>query len=110
MFSLNAFRDGWDIGFVFFGLHLVFLGYVLFRSGAIPKWLGILVLIGGVSYLIDYGGQILLINFKPIVSLIFGWGEALFMIWLIVWGGKGAKAGSQTSGVSDFTRDDSSGR
>ena len=91
MLSLNAFRNVWDFGFIFFGLHLVFLGYVLFKSSSIPKWLGILVLIGGVSYLIDYFGKILFINFNSVVSLIFGWGEALFMIWLIFWGGKKQK-------------------
>jgi hypothetical protein len=91
MLSLNAFRNVWDFGFIFFGLHLLFLGYVVFKSGSIPKWLGILVLVCGVSYLIDYFGKILFINFNPIVSLIFGWGEALFMIWLIFWGGKQQK-------------------
>jgi hypothetical protein len=90
--SLKAFRDGWDVGFVFFGLHLAFLGYVLFKSSSIPKWLGILVFIGGVSYLIDYCGQILLVNFNPIASMIFGWGEAIFMLWLIFRGGKQKKS------------------
>lgn len=95
--SLDAFRDSWDVGFVFFGLHLTFLGYVLYKSRSIPKWLGILVLIGGVSYLIDYGGQILFADFKPIVSMIFGWGEAIFMFWLILRGGKQNKSAAELS-------------
>jgi len=90
--SLKAFRDGWDVGFVFFGLHLVFLGYVLFKSSSIPKWLGILVFIGGVSYLIDYCGRILVVNFTPFASMLFGWGEAIFMFWLIFRGGKQKKS------------------
>jgi hypothetical protein len=91
MLSLNAFHNVWDVGFIFFGLHLVFLGVVVFKSSSIPRWLGILVVISGISYLIDYFGKILFINFNPNVSLIFGWGEAIFMIWLIFWGGKQPK-------------------
>jgi hypothetical protein len=89
---LNAFRDVWDLGYVFFGLHLVFLGWVLFESGVIPKWLGILVLIGGISYLIDYTSKILFVDFYPNISLIFGWGELVFMLWLLIRGGKERKS------------------
>ena len=39
---------------VFFGLWLVPLGYLAYKSaGWFPKWLGILLVIGGVCYLID---------------------------------------------------------
>jgi len=92
MLSLNAFRNVWDVGYVFFGLHLLLLGIVLFQSRSIPKWLGILVLLGGASYLIDYGGKIILVNFKPFASLIFGFDEAIFMVWLLFWGGKQPKS------------------
>jgi hypothetical protein len=85
---LNNFRDGWDVGYVFFGLHLTFLGWVLFKSGVIPKWLGALVLIGGISYLVDYGSKILFVGFYPNISLIFGWTELIFMVWLLLRGGK----------------------
>jgi hypothetical protein len=88
---LNAFRDGWDMGYVFFGLHLAFLGWILFKSGVIPKWLGILVLVGGISYLVDYISKILFVGFYPNISLIFGWGELIFMVWLLFWGGKERK-------------------
>lgn len=39
---------------VYFGLWLVPMGYLAYRSaGMFPKWLGILVVIGGVCYLVD---------------------------------------------------------
>jgi hypothetical protein len=85
---LNAFHDVWDMGYVFFGLHLALLGWVLFKSGAIPKWVGAIVLMGGISYLVDYVSKILLVGFAPNVSLIFGWGELIFMFWLFLRGGK----------------------
>jgi hypothetical protein len=39
---------------VFFGLWLVPLGYLAYKSsGLLPKWLGVLLIVGGVCYLID---------------------------------------------------------
>ena len=39
---------------VFFGLWLVPLGYLAYKSsGLFPKWLGVLLVIGGVCYLVD---------------------------------------------------------
>jgi hypothetical protein len=38
---------------VFFGLWLVPLGYLAWRSGLFPRWLGALLVTGGVCYLVD---------------------------------------------------------
>jgi hypothetical protein len=39
---------------VFFGLWLMPLGYLVYKSlGMFPKWLGVLLIIGGVGYVID---------------------------------------------------------
>jgi hypothetical protein len=38
---------------VFFGLWLVPLGYLAYRSNLFPKWLGVLLVAGGVCYLVD---------------------------------------------------------
>jgi len=38
---------------VFFGLWLVPLGYLTSRSGLFPKWLGVVLVLGGVCYLVD---------------------------------------------------------
>lgn len=88
MLLLNAFRDTWDVGYVFFGIHLALLGIVAYRSGFIPKVFGILLLVGGISYLVDYLGLLLFPDFNLRVSFVFGWGEAIFMFWLLIWGGK----------------------
>ena len=38
---------------VFFGLWLVPLGYLAYKSGLFPKWLGVLLIVGGACYLVD---------------------------------------------------------
>ncbi|WP_177165275.1 DUF4386 domain-containing protein [Methanococcoides vulcani] len=88
MLYINAFSDGWAIGLVFFGLHLAFLGYLVFKSDYIPRILGILLIVAGLSYLIDNFGKFLFPSFDVAISLVLGWGELLFMFWLLLKGGK----------------------
>ena len=38
---------------VFFGLWLVPLGYLAYISGLFPKWLGIILIVGGICYIVD---------------------------------------------------------
>jgi len=88
MLLLNAFRDTWDVGYIFFGLHLTFLGIVAYKSGFVPKVFGVLLLAAGISYLIDYVSLILFPELGLGVSFIFGYGEVIFMFWLLIRGGK----------------------
>ena len=92
---LNAFNDIWAIGLVVFGLHLLVLGYLIFKSGFIPKILGILVIIASLGYLIVNLGNLLLPNHQNSIAII----ESVFMapmvigemglaIWLLIKGGK----------------------
>mgnify|MGYP001814592873 CR=1 FL=1 len=95
MLLLSAFRDTWDVGYVFFGIHLALLGIVAFRSGFIPKVIGIILLLAGMSYLIDYVGWMLFPDLSLGVSFIFGYGELIFMVWLLIWGGKKGLSSSE---------------
>ena len=88
MLSLGAFSDGWDIGIVFFGLHLVLLGYLIFKSGCIPRILGVLLVVAGLGYLIDSFVVFLLPNQEVTIAMFTFIGELLFMFWLLLQGGK----------------------
>lgn len=50
---LDMHHDGYLIAQIFFGLWLVPLGYLVYRSGMFPKALGIVLIVAGVSYLLD---------------------------------------------------------
>ncbi len=43
----SEFQYGWSVAFFFFSIHLVLLGYLVFKSGYIPKMIGILLIING---------------------------------------------------------------
>jgi hypothetical protein len=88
MLAFKAFEDTWDVGYIFFGLHLAFLGVVVFRSGFVPKVIGVILSAAGLSYLVDYLALLLFPQLGLGISFIFGWGELIFMLWLIIWGGK----------------------
>ncbi len=89
---LNAHNYGILIGQVFFGLHLFFLGYLLFKSDYFPSILGVLLVFSSAGYLIESFGNFLLPNYEEIFSwivLVLGIiGELPFMVWLLVKGVK----------------------
>jgi hypothetical protein len=50
---LGTFRDDWSIDLVLFGIHLILLGCLIYRSGYIPRVLGILLIFDGSGWLVD---------------------------------------------------------
>jgi hypothetical protein len=88
MLSIKSFDDVWAIGYIFFGLHLAFLGYLAVKSGFISRIISYLILIAGISYLIDYFSKFLLPEHALQTAMIFGWGEVIFMVWLVIKGNK----------------------
>ncbi len=48
---LSAQRSGYALGMVFFGLYLAVLGYLVYRSGFLPRILGILSVVAALGYL-----------------------------------------------------------
>jgi len=95
MLYLNAFNNTWLVGLVFFGLHLFVLGYLIFKSGYIPKILGILLMIASVGYLTDSFANFLLPNYMDyknlfliVVAVPGVIGELSLTFWLLLKGVK----------------------
>jgi len=86
MLSLHAFRDGWSFGFFFFAIHLIFLGCLVFRSGYIPKLVGICLVIAGSGYLVNTLQPFLFPNAAIGYITITYFGELVFMFWLLIRG------------------------
>ena len=70
-----------------FGFHLLLLGYLVYRSGFMPKILGILLIVGSVGYLAQSYGHILAPQYDGILSTIVIVlsipGELAFTIYLL---------------------------
>ncbi len=82
MASIASFDNGWDMSLAIFGLHLLGLGYLLFRSADFPRFLGVLVVIAGGGYLADSFARILVPDFAFTFSVFTFVGEALLIVWL----------------------------
>jgi hypothetical protein len=80
--SVQAFRNGWDLALAIFGLHLVGLGGLLFRSPDFPRFVGGLVVLAGAGYLVDSFGRILVPGYALTISTVTFVGEALLIAWL----------------------------
>jgi hypothetical protein len=86
---LTAFEDGVLIDYVFFSLHLFFLGYLVFKSGYIPRILGVLLIIGSFGYLTQSLTSFLFPSYEAIVSQFivpFQISELVFFLWLLIKG------------------------
>lgn len=51
--ALKIQTQGYAIGLVFFGIYCIIIGYLIFRTNYIPKLLGILYALAGVSYILN---------------------------------------------------------
>jgi hypothetical protein len=65
---LNDFNNIWLIGLLFFAFHLALLAYLVWKSSAVPKWLGVLLMIAAVGYVVDSFAQLLLPNYSDYES------------------------------------------
>ena len=86
---LDLHEHGVSIAGIFWGLWLFPMGYLVFKSGYIPRILGVLLIIAGFGYLLDFFTFFLLPNFYATINQITqftGWGELLLPLWLLIKG------------------------
>lgn len=78
------------IAYMFFGLYNFSLGCLVLRSTFLPRLLGVLLLITGVSWFMDSLMRILAISLGDVLSTVLTasavLGELTFLLWLLVMG------------------------
>jgi len=94
LMSLKMHSRGYSISGVFFGIYCVLIGYLVFKSGFLPRILGGLMVIGGVGYLTDSFAIFLsptLAVRLPDITVLGGIAELSLCLWLMVMGVNVAK-------------------
>jgi len=91
MFFLNLHDHGFGISEIFWGLWLLPLGLLVYRSGFFPRLLGVLLMLRCFAYVVESFTFFLVPHYGDIVHrwmrpLRFG--ELLFMFWLLIVGAK----------------------
>ncbi len=85
---LNAHADVVLIWGLFFGLHLMVFGYLVYNSRYIPRIMGVVLIITSLCYLTQSFGSILLPQYKGIFALVgyLAIIEIAFPLWLLIKG------------------------
>lgn len=89
--EIEAFGDLWSAGLGLFGVHLVLVGVLAWRSGYVPRWLGVLLVVAAGGYLFDSVAAILVGDTAPTIAEFTFLGEVLLAAWLLV---RGRRLGS----------------
>lgn len=91
MLFLDLHRYGYVIGWIF-GPWLFFLGVLVFKSGFLPRFLGVLLIAACFGYLADSITPLLLPSYEHVVGRIAAipltLGEPAFILWLLIVGAK----------------------
>jgi len=99
--SIGVYKAGWVTAQLFFGTWLFPLGYLVYRSGMLPRWLGVLLVLDGVAVMIWFLQALLLPDYPAIrypglvVSFI---AEVGLGLWLLFKGVKVVRAGPGATG------------
>ncbi len=88
--AIESHEFGFGLGLIFFGFTCLVHGYLLYRSGYFPKFLGILMYLAGAAYLVNSFAMIVAPSVEarlfPAILLPSLIGETAFCLWLIVKG------------------------
>ena len=88
LLSITLFERGFDIALVFFGFHCLAIGLLIYGSSFLPRFLGVLLVIAGLCYLISTFVNLVF----PVIALPFDIqllsyaAEVVLCLWLIVKG------------------------
>ena len=90
LLSLNIQSQGYAIGLVFFGFYCIIIGFVIYKTNAIPRIIGVLYAIAGVCYLINSFTMFLSKGFEnPMfvyLAIPIFIGELSVCLWLLIKG------------------------
>jgi len=90
LLSLNIQSQGYAIGLVFFGFYCILIGYVIFKTNAIPRIIGVAYAVAGLCYLINSFTMFLSKGFvNPLfiyLAIPIFFGELCLCLWLIIKG------------------------
>lgn len=89
--SITAHEYGFGIGLTFFGVSCLIDGYLIFTSGFLPRFLGIMIFLVGLCYLLNtfllifspkLEGSLFAMVFGPVIFI----GEFSMCLWLLIKG------------------------
>lgn len=90
VFALKLHNLGYNVSLVFFGFHCLLIGWLIARSGLLPRAIGGLLAIAGACYLVNSFAGVTVPGFA---SMLFPWillpgfvAELCLALWLLIFG------------------------
>ncbi len=101
LLAVNRYYNGLTITRLFWGGWLLPLGYLILKSGLLPRVLGGLLILGGLGYIVDVFGSLLVPGYAgsllpSIVTRPAALGEIGTCLWLLVVGVRSQRLGDET--------------
>lgn len=94
---LASFRYGWAFSLIVFGVHLALAGYLIYRSGYMPKILGVLIGLMGIGWIVyelrPYLYPEANVGWIPLAGFV----ELLLPLWLLIMGCRIKAPGTEAS-------------
>ena len=84
--AVDSFNFQFAFGLTVFGVYVVILGLLVIKSGYIPTWLGVVLVIDGAGWIVMEAGPYLLPQVNLGFLIVTSFGELLLLAWLIGWG------------------------
>lgn len=96
LFYIVQYDNGMRLIHFFSGLWLFPFGYLVYKSDFLPKFFGILLMLGCIGYLINFFGRLLIHDYSELgvssyISLPASIGEIGICLWLLIKGAKEKK-------------------
>lgn len=93
IFHIVQYDNGMRLIHVFSGLWLFPFGFLVYKSNLLPKFFGILLMLGCLGYLINFTGRLLIPEYSDLgissyISLPASIGEIGICLWLLIIGAK----------------------
>jgi Domain of unknown function (DUF4386) len=84
--AIDAYDTIWLVGLILFGVHLLLIGYLAYRSGFMARVFGVLLVVAGLGYIAD--GFVAVLVPGPSISIgqFTFIGEAALIFWLLIKG------------------------
>ena len=99
MLFLNLHAHGFDVAGIFWGLWLFPLGLLVYRSGFLPRILGLWLMAGCFAWLVNTFTSLVLPQYEHTVSrwmMPLTVGELVFLMWLLIVGAKPKPSASKS--------------
>jgi hypothetical protein len=88
MRAIEAYNTIWLVGLILFGVHLLLIGYLAYRSGFMAKVFGILLVVAGLGYVVDGFLAVLVPGPSFSIGQFTFVGEVALIFWLLIKGSR----------------------